>query len=72
MVDDGRQRREWEEGALLSLLRWRIRQERKHKTLSVTCVTDPGCLSRIRILPSRIKGQKYSGSRIRIKEFKYI
>jgi hypothetical protein len=34
-------------------------------------VADLGCLSRIRIVPSRIQGQKDSGSRIqcRIKEF---
>ncbi len=29
-------------------------------------VADPGCLSRIRIFPSRIRGQKDSRSRIRI------
>ncbi len=29
-------------------------------------VADPGCFSRIRIFPSRITGQKYSGSRILI------
>jgi hypothetical protein len=36
-------------------------------------VADPGCLSRIRIFPSRIQGQKDFGSRIRIriKDFKY-
>jgi hypothetical protein len=31
-----------------------------------TIVADPGCLSRIRIFPSRIQGQKDSESRIRI------
>ncbi len=37
-------------------------------------VPDPGWLSRIRIFPSRIQGQKIPGSRIRIriKEFKYF
>ncbi len=35
-------------------------------------VADPGCLSRLRIFPSRIQGQKDSGSRIHIKEFKYF
>ncbi len=38
----------------------------------ISSVADPGCLSRIRIFPSRIRGQKDSGSRIRIKEFKYF
>jgi AP-3 complex subunit mu len=39
-----------------------------------TSVADPGCLSQIRIFPSRIQSQKDSGSRIqiRIKEFKYF
>ncbi len=44
--------------------------------MPICSVTDPGCLSRarVRIFPSRIKGQKYSGSRIqiRIKELKYF
>ncbi len=35
-------------------------------------VVDPECLSRIRIFPFRIPGQKDSGSRIRIKEFMYF
>ncbi len=37
----------------------------------VTSAADPGCLFRIRTFPSRIPGQKYSGSQIwiRIKEF---
>jgi hypothetical protein len=33
----------------------------------VTIVADPGCLSRIRIFPSRIQDQKDSRSRIRIR-----
>ncbi len=39
-----------------------------------TSVADPGCLSRIRIFPSRIQGQKDSRSQIRtrLKEFKYF
>jgi hypothetical protein len=35
-------------------------------------VADPECLYRIRIFPSRILGRKDSGSRIRMKEFKYF
>jgi hypothetical protein len=46
-------------------------------TLTLTSVADPGCLSRIADLNclhpgSQIQGQKDSGSRIRIEEFKYF
>ncbi len=44
----------------------------KEKKEGAVSVADPGCLSRIRIFPSRIQGPKDSGSRIRIKEFKYF
>jgi hypothetical protein len=48
-----------------------------HKGLStlVSSVADPGCLSRMpdpNFFPSRIQGQKDSGSWIRVKEFKYF